>query len=237
MSKDCFHYWGQSFDKTSWFLGSLIVWWALWDECENLFYTLTKAGDGIYFTKPRLKLNVIIWWVAIWKKGLKGENELNGSLVPLRLDMSGFLKGYIVKCQEMCCFVSLYSVTILTYLSLSDAWCCRYVTTYHWAMVIRLGHSPARQLGQITQSVHIVVVSSRVKDIVTRPWPPPLSLRLHLDLLEDTGGELLQAGGPGRDAHVGHGDAEQSLVTDTVIRILLHSFFTNLFELFPFFFV
>lgn len=84
-------------------------------------------------------------------------------------------------------------------------------------MVIRLGQSPARQLGQITQSVHIVVVS-RVKDIVTRPWPPPLSLLLHLDLLEDTGGELLQAGGPGRHAHVGHGDAEQSLVT--VISIL-----------------
>ena len=173
--------------------------------------------------------------MGIRKKGFKGENEWNGSLVPLRLDMSGFLKGYIVKCQEMCCFVSLYSVTILTYLSLSDAWCCRYVTTYHWAMVIRLGHSPARQLGQITQSVHIVVVSSRVKDIVTRPWPPPLSLLLHLDLLEDTGGELLQAGGPGRDAHVGHGDAEQSLITDTVISILMHSFFTNLFELFPFF--
>ena len=157
---------------------------------------------------------------------------MDGSEVPLRLvDMSRFsTKGY--KGQVMCCFVNLYSVTILTHLSLSDAWCCRYVT-YHWAMVIRLGQSPARQLGQITQSVHIVVVT-RVKDIVTRPWPPPLSLHhLHLNLLEDTGGELLQAAGPGRHAHVGHGDAEQSLIT--VFSFLLRSFFTNLFQLFPFF--
>ena len=74
-------------------------------------------------------------------------------------------------------------------------------------MVIRLGQSPARQLGQITQSVDIV---HGVKDIVTRPWPPPLPLH-HLDLLEDTRRELLKAGGPGRHGHVSHGNAEQSL--------------------------
>ena len=81
--------------------------------------------------------------------------------------------------------------------------------TYHWAMVIRLGQSPSRQLGQITQSVDSV---SRVRNIVTRPWPPPLSLHL----LEDTGGELLQAGGPRGHAHVRHGDPEQSLNTPDV---------------------
>ena len=77
-------------------------------------------------------------------------------------------------------------------------------------MVKRLGQSPSRQLGQITQSVGCVV-TSRVKDIVTRPWPPPLPLQLGLDLLEDAGGKLLEAAGPRGHAHVSHRDSEQGL--------------------------
>ena len=149
-------------------------------------------------------MTIVTKWnhiMGIKRRGVK-RWEWNWLKVPLSLDMSGASKGF----EKGQCNVNFYSLFILTYPDLSYGWCWRYVT-YHWAMVIRLGQSPARQLGQITQSVDIV---HGVKDIVTRPWPPPLPLQ-HLHLLEDTRGELLQAGGPGRHGHVSHGDPEQSL--------------------------